>query len=965
MTLFTLVAQDRNWVSKFASLLTVLAVVASAAGPLLAFPQFAYAAAEVHIVSINGQPPGHCLAGTLTVVVSGMTGDQQGGPYSVLVGNGFSTSSPVSVGTKNTPFTNVAIVYTPTGAGTNLYVNLYHGSPTGNDSHITVVNQCIPPPTKGVLKVTKHVASGTALASAFSLHVKLAAVDVTGSPAAGSETGTDYQLLPGTYVVSEDAVASYSQTSLVCHNDSDNADIVGASVVLVAGKNYSCTITNDFIPPTTGGLTVVKVLPNDSGGTAVAGDWTYKVGNAVVTAGQSNQFAGGPYTVTETGGPAGYAAIFTGDCDSVGQVTVVNGESKTCTITNDDQPATFTVTKVVYNNYRGTSVVGDFDLFVGITEVFSAISNLFNAGGYTVSETGPTAGYHAVFSGDCALDGSVTLALGAIKTCTITNSDKEPGVLHVIKNVINDEPEGYTGTAVAGDFTLSVTGGNPDPSSFAGSESGVDVTIDAGTSYSVSETGGPVSSYGVSYSAGCSGTMAEGGEATCTVTNDDNPSTTGGLTVIKVLPNDNGGTAVAGDWTYKVGETTVTAGQNTQFAGDTYTVTETGGPSGYVATFSGDCDGSGVVTIENGVSKTCTITNDDEAATLIIVKNTISGDGIFVFGITGQDNASITTSSGTGTTQVTLDAGDYDVVEAVPAGWTLNSISCEYDNDSVGESIQNGKAVTLDPGDSVTCTFTDTRQFGSLVVKKTVINDSGTGTATSSDFQIYVKEGDVDVAGSPAAGTPDGTVYDLPTGTYALTESGPSGYAGSIGGDCSSEGIVIVPNDGTVTCTIINDDNPAQVSPPTGGGGGGGGGGGDGGNGAPIGSLGGGFGGAVLGASTQGQVLGVSCGLSMDQYLRRGSSKNRTGQVSILQGLLNKYLGAGLPTTGFFGPMTEGAVKAFQNKYAADILAPWGITSPTGLAYLTTLRKINLLECPDLVLAVPALIPWSKNPSAQ
>src|SRR5207247_3112006 len=74
-------------------------------------------------------------------------------------------------------------------------------------------------------------------------------------------------------------------------------------------------------------------------------------------------------------------------------------------------------------------------------------------------------------------------------------------------------------------------------SSDLGSENGVQISIDAG-SYSVNETGGP-SNYSQSLGAGCSGTMTNGGNATCTITNNDTPPT---LTIIKQVANSNGGT---------------------------------------------------------------------------------------------------------------------------------------------------------------------------------------------------------------------------------------------------------------------------------------------------------------------------------------------------------------------------------------------------------------------------------------
>src|SRR5262249_28580937 len=148
----------------------------------------------------------------------------------------------------------------------------------------------------------------------------------------------------------------------------------------------------------------------------------------------------------------------------------------------------------------------------------------FSAGTYTLSESGPS-GY-AASSWSCVggtqASNQITVGLGESATCTITNDDIQPRLI-VIKHVINDNG----GTAVAANFTMSVTGPRPGPAYFAGDESGTVVSIDAGL-YKVDETG--LSGYAGSASSDCIGSIAVGEVKTCTITNDDQP---GRIIVIK------------------------------------------------------------------------------------------------------------------------------------------------------------------------------------------------------------------------------------------------------------------------------------------------------------------------------------------------------------------------------------------------------------------------------------------------
>src|SRR6185369_9854979 len=86
-----------------------------------------------------------------------------------------------------------------------------------------------------------------------------------------------------------------------------------------------------------------------------------------------------------------------------------------------------TVTKVVVNTGGGTKAIADFPLFVDATGVTSGVQVTSTTGGHTVSET-TDASYTSAITGDCAANGSITLAAGDVKACTITNTFKAPSL---------------------------------------------------------------------------------------------------------------------------------------------------------------------------------------------------------------------------------------------------------------------------------------------------------------------------------------------------------------------------------------------------------------------------------------------------------------------------------------------------------------------------------------------------------
>jgi len=90
--------------------------------------------------------------------------------------------------------------------------------------------------------------------------------------------------------------------------------------------------------------------------------------------------------------------------------------------------------------------------------------------------------------------------------------------------------------------------------------------------------------------------------------------------------------------------------------------------------------------------------------------------------------------------------------------------------------------------------------------------------------------------------------------------------------------------------------------------------------------------------------VATSCNY-LNSYMKMGFN-NDSSEVLKLQTFLRDFEGfTNIELTGIFDQATFDAVSAFQAKYADDVLAPWGITSPTGFVYLTTQKKINEIHC--------------------
>ncbi len=609
------------------------------------------------------------------------------------------------------------------------------------------------------------------------------------------------------YTVTETVPGAWTLNTIECSVTSANGGsqtVTNPSVDidLKEGENVNCTFTNE---QQAAHLIVIKHVINDDGGSSAASDFTMTINGVTATGG--NSFAGeespgtdkvvtpGSYNITETG-PTGYSAGYSTDCTG----TIAAGQTKTCTVTNDDQQAYITVTKVVTNDDGGSAAPDDFDLTLEGTPVISGIAVAVNPGTYTAGETLLPGYIFEGFSGDCDGNEDVTVALGESKSCTLTNNDQQAYII-VDKTVINDNG----GSAVANDFLLTVDG---TPVS-----DGVAYPVDPGA-HTAGETPLP------GYTAGAWGgdcdlnagvTVALGQTKTCTITNDDVAPT---VTLTKVVIKDNGGTADVNDFGLTVGGSPVSSGQTVSVNANTPIALNEVGLSGYTfVSLTGDnaCPSvlGGTVTLTEGQNVSCTITNDDNAPSLTLVKQVTNNDGGTVLASAWTLTATgPTTFSGAGpsvSNGASFDAGTYDLSELGAAGYTASAWVC------TGTGTQNDSdTITIGLGQSATCTITNNDNGPTLKLIKAVRTSDG-GGAVADDWTLSATAANPNDARNFSNLGGSGNFQPVFANVgYVLSESLVSGYEADswscTGGGSLVNNTVTLGLDEDVTCTITNDD---------------------------------------------------------------------------------------------------------------------------------------------------------------
>ncbi len=189
---------------------------------------------------------------------------------------------------------------------------------------------------------------------------------------------------------------------------------------------------------------------------------------------------------------------------------------------------------------------------------------------------------------------------------------------------------------------------------------------------------------------------------------------------------------------------------------------------------------------------------------------TLSGSGTYIFRPVGALTSTV------GTTVTLTGPSACDVFWTPTAATTLaatttfsgtivdnaNAITIGANTTVTGRLLSIGAGV-ITTGDTSTVTV-PTCTNASFHIIKTVVNTGG-GLLASSDFNLYVKTGGVNVSGSPAVGViSPGTLYSLSGGTYEVSEDVNNSYTKTFSGDCDSAGSITFATGAEKICTIIN-----------------------------------------------------------------------------------------------------------------------------------------------------------------
>ena len=148
-------------------------------------------------------------------------------------------------------------------------------------------------------------------------------------------------------------------------------------------------------------------------------------------------------------------------------------------------------------------------------------------------------------------------------------------------------------------------------------------------------------------------------------------------------------------------------------------------------------------------------------ATVVIRKVAVGGNDTFAYTTTGglsPSSFNIATSGGNGSqSYANIAAGSYTVTEsAPPAGWDFTNLVCVDEDSGSTVDLATRKAnIDLDPGETVTCTYTNTKR-GNIIIEKQTLPDGSPQQFTftrSYGSNVQLSDGQQNDSGFLAPGT--------------------------------------------------------------------------------------------------------------------------------------------------------------------------------------------------------------------
>jgi hypothetical protein len=203
----------------------------------------------------------------------------------------------------------------------------------------------------------------------------------------------------------------------------------------VAFRTVQARNNRDFVcdnnRPRLAKITVIKNVVNNNGGNNIVSDFQLFIDGLVttpVTSSVTTTVAPGAYVVYETG-VEGYEATIGGNCTVDGEVTLAEGDEKTCTITNVDLPSNIHLSRVIINDNPGHTNALPSAFVMKIDSVIvqnNSSTDVTSNTAHVITQTTP-AGYTATISGDpecpAVLGGNVILNEGQEISCVITSDE--------------------------------------------------------------------------------------------------------------------------------------------------------------------------------------------------------------------------------------------------------------------------------------------------------------------------------------------------------------------------------------------------------------------------------------------------------------------------------------------------------------------------------------------------------------